>query len=336
MKHNVVRFRIGGNKSGAYFYENMIAGALEDHGSDLITFSTITPEKKSWHIFGFITYVVYWLNAHFKLWFTDISIAIISPGCMLFIPKHVKIICIIHHYDPKPFRGFRKLYAKAAYYLVKLQQRRIECVVTGAKVWKRFFELQHFKNVFVIHSAFEVNEMLRIVTDRDGQRFLRENNLSPNQYIYIGTYHAAKGQARAIEILSELDFPLVATSTDKNTKAADNKIKILSASFSEYNHLLKNARIAVAMSTFREGWCRVLHEAAIHGTPILGSGSGGMRELLKLSSVHPSSFESLKSDVVEKLSQPRLSDEITSKFCDYTAENFKEKWFDLIVAHLDE
>ena len=43
MKHNVVRFRVGGNNSGAYFYEKMIEDGLLDHGSDMITFSTITP-----------------------------------------------------------------------------------------------------------------------------------------------------------------------------------------------------------------------------------------------------------------------------------------------------
>ena len=336
MKYNVVRFRIGGNNSGAYFYENMIEDGLSYHGSDLIVFSTFKPEKKSWHIFSFLTYAAYWVNAHFKLWFTDISVAIISPGCMLILPKRVKIICIIHHYDPKPFRGFRKLYAKAAYYLVKLQQSRIDCIVTGARVWKRFFQLQNFKNVVVIHSAFQVSEMLRIVTDQDGQKFLRQHSLSPNKYIYIGTYHPAKGQTRTLETLRDLDFTLVATSTDKNIKTDYHNLKIINASFSEYNHLLKNARLAVAMSTFKEGWCRVLHESAIHGTPILGSGLGGMRELLNISSVRPSSFESLKNDVIEKLSQPKLPDEIIQKFSGYTSEKFKRKWFELILAHLDE
>ena len=35
------------------------------------------------------------------------------------------------------------------------------------------------------------------------------------------------------------------------------------------------------MSQFAEGWCRVAHEAMLCGTPVLGSGKGGMRELLE-------------------------------------------------------
>ena len=72
--------------------------------------------------------------------------------------------------------------------------------------------------------------------------------------------------------------------------------------------------LAIAMSTFKEGWCRVLHEAAIHGTPILGSGLGGMRELLQLSSVRPSTFNTLNRDVMKKLMEPKLSDDIQKNF----------------------
>ena len=35
------------------------------------------------------------------------------------------------------------------------------------------------------------------------------------------------------------------------------------------------------MSKIREGWCRVAHEAMLCHTPVVGSGSGGMRELLE-------------------------------------------------------
>lgn len=335
-EYSVVRFRIGGNNSGAYFYEKMIEEGLSDHGEGLVSFSTFKPQKKSWHLFRFLTYAAYWLNAHIKLWFTDISVAIISPGCMFLLPKRVKVICIIHHYDPTPFNGLRQIYAKMAYWLVKLQKRRIDCVITGAKVWKRFFELQGFNNVKIIYSAFQVREMLSIVKNQDGQIFLNKNNLSPNSYIYIGTYNPAKGQMLTVKKLFDLDFTLVATSTDQKVQINDEHFKVINASFSEYNHLLKNARLAIAMSTFKEGWCRVLHEAAIHGTPILGSGLGGMRELLKLSSVRPSTFDTLNGDVRKKLVQPKLSDEIQENFAGFTSEKFKAEWFEVVSTYLNE
>ena len=78
------------------------------------------------------------------------------------------------------------------------------------------------------------------------------------------------------------------------------------------------------MSTFKEGWCRVLHEAAIHGTPILGSGLGGMRELLQLSSVRPSTFNTLNRDVMKKLMEPKLSDDIQKNFAGFTSRNSRQ------------
>ena len=52
MTNYVVRFRIGGNNSGAYFYEKMIEEGLKDHGSGLVSFSTIKPKKSLGTYFG--------------------------------------------------------------------------------------------------------------------------------------------------------------------------------------------------------------------------------------------------------------------------------------------
>jgi glycosyltransferase involved in cell wall biosynthesis len=50
---------------------------------------------------------------------------------------------------------------------------------------------------------------------------------------------------------------------------------------SELVCLLHASSIVVTMSQFAEGWCRIAHEAMLCGTPVIGSGSGGMRELLQ-------------------------------------------------------
>ena len=45
--------------------------------------------------------------------------------------------------------------------------------------------------------------------------------------------------------------------------------------------LLQAASVAVTMSKFNEGWCRTAHEAMLCKTPVVGSGMGGMGELLE-------------------------------------------------------
>ena len=63
------------------------------------------------------------------------------------------------------------------------------------------------------------------------------------------------------------------------------------------------------MSEFKEGWCRVLHEAAIHSTPILGSGLGGMNELLEIGGFKPSSSETLYDDFRALMLNKSISNE---------------------------
>ena len=52
-------------------------------------------------------------------------------------------------------------------------------------------------------------------------------------------------------------------------------------SFGDYLKLLKASWVVLTMSKFKEGWCRTAHEAMLLKTPVIGSGTGGMRELLE-------------------------------------------------------
>ena len=87
---------------------------------------------------------------------------------------------------------------------------------------------------------------------------------------------------------------MIATSPSREIAGNNLKdIQLINVTFEEYNVLLKNAKGTICMSEFKEGWCRVLHEAAIHGTPILGSGLGGMKELLEIGGFAASTNEIL-------------------------------------------
>ena len=55
----------------------------------------------------------------------------------------------------------------------------------------------------------------------------------------------------------------------------------LSLNYKEYLCLLKASSVVVTMSKFKEGWCLTAHEAMLCKTPVIGSGKGGMRELLE-------------------------------------------------------
>jgi glycosyltransferase involved in cell wall biosynthesis len=120
---------------------------------------------------------------------------------------------------------------------------------------------------------------------------------------------------------------MIATTSSKSLLIDDlQNIDIINASFSDYNVLLKNAKAVICMSEFKEGWCRVLHEAAIHGTPILGSGLGGMKELLEIGGFMPSSADTLSDDLDIRVKEVFFSNDKVNLYRTFTLDKFNEAW----------
>ena len=90
--------------------------------------------------------------------------------------------------------------------------------------------------------------------------------------------------------------------------------------------LLKNAKAVICMSELKEGWCRVLHEAAIHSTPILGSGVAGMKELLDIGGFKLSTDDSLRNDLTSIIQKGSLSNDTVKLFRSFTLEKFNIAW----------
>ena len=96
------------------------------------------------------------------------------------------------------------------------------------------------------------------------------------------------------------------------------------------------------MSKFKEGWCRTAHEAMLCKTPVIGSGTGGMKELLEGGNQLICDFPELKDKVEYLLKCQRLDKKIDSsvkwKRTEYgyefakqfTTEKFKQSWITLI------
>ena len=130
---------------------------------------------------------------------------------------------------------------------------------------------------------------------------------------------------------------MVATSSFKAILPNDlQEIHFINASFIEYNVLLKNAKAVICMSEFKEGWCRLLHEAAIHGTPILGSGLGGMRELLEIGGFTSSTVDTLRGDLDFRIKEESLLKNKVDSYRTFTLEKYHESWRRCVRELLDE
>ena len=329
----VIRFMIN-RHDGATQYDLQIDNALSDQTNDFLYAVQNIEDYKS--LPRFLALIIFWLRAQYTLFFGRVDIAIVSPGMMLIYPKYVSIICVAHHYDPSVFKGIKRIYIKLSHWLFIFQSPRVAVVVSCSKYWSRYYEAEGFKNAITIFNGFDIKSMDHSIVALDNSSVLQRVNLLSKKYLHLGSYGIAKGQKIAIKCLKDHELPMIVTGFSKTLLANDlQRIHYINASFNEYNILLKNAKAAICMSEFKEGWCRVLHEAAIHGTPILGSGLGGMNELLELGGFMPSTVGTLSDDLDIRIKEGSLSNDKVNSYRAFTLERFYEAWRFCVSELLD-
>jgi glycosyltransferase involved in cell wall biosynthesis len=324
LNKKVVRFMIN-RHDGASEYDIQIDNALGVKSNEFLY--TVKDIKDYRSLPRFLALIIFWLRAQYILFFGNIDIAIVSPWMMLVYPKRVSIICISHHYDPSVFKGMRRLYVKFSHWLFVYQSTRVNVVVSCSKYWSNYYKKKGFKKTITIFNGFDIKAMDLSVAKLDESILLKRYNLQSKKYFHLGSYGPAKGQNIAIKCLKDLEFPMITTnSSDKILKDDLKNIKFINANFDEYNVLLKNSLAVICMSEFKEGWCRVLHEAAIHGTPILGSGLGGMKELLEIGGFTASSTETLSKDLSIRIKDKLIPSDKMILYRSFNLEKFYESW----------
>ena len=91
------------------------------------------------------------------------------------------------------------------------------------------------------------------------------------------------------------------------------------------------------MSKFKEGWNRTTHEAMLCKTPVIGSGLGGMRELLEGGSqAICEDFNDLKEQVSYALDHPEMGEKGFEFAGQFTVEKFNAEWVRLIESVHEE
>lgn len=324
----VVSFTIN-RHDGAAQYDLEIHNALRKQSNDY----SFEIEDINKHVLlpRFLALIIFWIRAQYILFFKHIDIAIVSPSMMLIFPKRISVISVSHHYDPSVFRGLNFIYVKLCHWLFICQSSRVNLVVTCSKYWTSYYKEKGFKNVVTIFNGFDVESMDRAIVKLDSSTVLKKLNLVSKEYFHLGSYGIAKGQKKVFKHLKHLGFPMILTSSLKKMPKDDLKeVKFINANFEEYNILLKNAKAVICMSEFKEGWCRVLHEAAIHGTPILGSGLGGMMEILEIGGFKKTTIDTLLNDLNIRTKEEAISRNKINLYREFTLEKFNNSWCNCI------
>ena len=241
---------------------------------------------------------------------------------------------IVHHLDFSANRHAR-IYEPLGPYILRCL-RSAEKVVAVSTFWKRYLEDRGIAGVELIYNPFPVDEFL--FSGDEVETFKRRFELLGRPIIYLGNRAEGKGVEQAYGALRGIDAHFVATGKDARP-VGHLRTEYLQPR--EYRLLLKASTVAVTMSTFDEGWCRTAHEAMLCETPVVGSGRGGMGELLRDGDqVVCETFDELAPQVSSLLADPLRRHEIGQRGLafarQFTVERFSLAWRQLIQESIPQ
>lgn len=185
-------------------------------------------------------------------------------------------IIILHHVDATGCSWRVALHQHIASWLLHRVVSRTNTVVVVAKYWEEFVRSAGFLSVRVIYNAFDAQRYEK-VSEEEVKDFLTKYSLGRKGIVYIGNPQPGKGYSQVLDALGDCGYQLISTGLGKPVL---ERAKHLQLTHREFVTLLHLSECVVTFSQFKEGWCRVAHEAMLCATPVVGSGSGGMRELL--------------------------------------------------------
>ncbi|TAH37966.1 MAG: glycosyltransferase [Bacteroidetes bacterium] len=189
--------------------------------------------------------------------------------------KGVPSIGMIHHIDDT----LRKSSLKHTWYFNRLKRRlqKLDLVVTVSSYWRDYLENLGCKNVKIIYNAFDPADYL--VSQEQIRKFKEEYRIPEGKpLIYAGNANRQKGIYEVYDALKDRGYHLLMSGSQN--QASDLPVQYLHLDRKTYICMLHACDLVITLSKMTEGWNRIAHESLLCGTPVIGSGVGGMKELL--------------------------------------------------------
>ena len=232
-------------------------------------------------------------------------------------------VALVHHVDNRKLP--HGLALQAIEHMMWRGLRQCDLVVTVSRFWQDRLKAAGCRNVEVIYNPVEV----QTASPEEVQAFRARHGLTGKPIVYIGNCQRLKGVVEVYEALKALDVTLVTSGR------ADVSLPVLHLDLphEEYLLLLQASSVVVTMSLFLEGWNRTAHEAMLCGTPAVGSGTGGMRELLEGGGqmVCPT-FRDLPAAVSRAMDDDALSARGQEFARQFTYQRFQTAWISALEA----
>lgn len=320
----------GGGLRGGTIYENKVFDSIKnDFNTELINIYISENPIKLLRILS-LKWDLLKLKGSQDVWIRDFKSTISAP----YDRTQGKNISLFFHHDPLGFNFVnRQLYN----ILIKSYYKsldNVDIIVVISDYWKNHFLDMGYENVKKIYYAFDIAQFNNL-TSNEVDDFKKKYGLKNGRpIVYLGNCQDAKGVVETYQALKNLDVYLITS----GNKEVDIPALNLNLSYRDYLLLLKASSVAVTMSKFKEGWCISAHEAMLCRTPVVGSGLGGMSELLNGGKqIICKDFNKLKENVEYTMEHPELGED-GHNFASqkqFTKEYFNDEWIKLIESMED-
>jgi glycosyltransferase involved in cell wall biosynthesis len=304
---------------GGTIYTSMVQSALSKHYNLEIINVGLDHFKK--YLYPKILFRLCRVAGEKELWIRNFDSIITMP----FDGTKGKNIALFYHID----HSFQSAYLKPAWIMLdKLfysHLKKVDAIVTISKYWQNHFLERGYPEVYLIYNGFDMDQFY--FEDGEVFGFKRRFQLDGKPILYLGNCQRIKGVVEAYEQLKNLDVHLVTSGQREVDLPALN----LNLDYRDYLLLLKSSSLVITMSKFKEGWNRTAHEAMLCKTPVIGSGLGGMRELLEGGNqIICEDFDDLKEKVHYALDHPELGKKGYEFAKQFTVKRFNDEWLSLI------
>ncbi len=238
-------------------------------------------------------------------------------------------ITIIYHVDASHSPVLSYFFQKLNEWIFFSRKNYNENIVVIAEYWRDFFLKKGYKNIHLIYCGYDLEKYY--VSDEQVKTFKNKYKIENRKIIYIGNRLRKKGADLVYnQLKDQFKNYLFVTTGETDLDIPTMHLKL---SFEEYLILLKSSELVITMSQFLEGWNRVAHEAMLLGTPVVGSGAGGMKELLL--NGQQLVCENI-SELNDKVSFALINRDLLSKkgfayASKFSKEKFKNDWTNLIT-----
>ncbi|MEO8087915.1 MAG: glycosyltransferase family 4 protein [Bacteroidota bacterium] len=305
--------------NGGNAYDFFAAMSLKEQFDLQMDVAAVLKKKDSFRSY-------WWRMSHHQ---PQADVVVCEPSPIVFGKrnKHARTIAMIHHIDDELANSsFRH---KWFFDRLKKRLAEVDVVVTVSKYWEEYLANLGCKRIKIIYNSFDPVEYQ--TGSDEAEAFKKQYSFDTSlPIVYIGNAHKQKGVYEAYEALKDKKVQLVMTGLKNHTP--DLPVKFLSLNRTDYLALLRCSDVVITLSRMTEGWNRIAHEALLCRTPVIGSGTGGMKELLENAGQLIVKDSNYLAEAVEKvlLHREQFSDSGFTYVKKFDMQYFKTEWVNTV------